>query len=46
MLTSAVLASEGLVLRGVVSEWQRPLSGEDIERLVAAMYKGEDSLDI
>ena len=46
MLTSAVPASEGLVLRGVVSEWQRPLSGEDIERLVAAMHKGEDSLDI
>lgn len=46
MLTSVVPASEGLVLRGVVSEWQRPLSGEDIERLVAAMYKGEDSLDI
>jgi hypothetical protein len=46
MLTSAVPASEGLVLRGVVSEWQRPLSGEDIERLVAAMHKGEDRLDI
>ena len=46
MLTSVVPASEGFVLRGVVSEWQRPLSGEDVERLVAAMRKGEDRLDI
>ena len=46
MLTSVVPASEGFVLRGVVSEWQRPLSGEDVERLGAAMRKGEDRLDI
>ena len=42
MLTSVVPAPEGLVLRGVVSEWQRPLSRADIERLVAAMRGGQD----
>jgi len=46
MLTSVVPAPEGFVLRGVVSEWQRPLAGDDIERLVAAMRRGEDHLDI
>ena len=46
MLTSVVPAAEGFVLRGVVSEWQRPLSRDDIERLVAAMRAGKDRLDI
>ena len=46
MLTSVVPAPEGFVLRGVVSEWQRPLARDDIERVVAAMRGGEDRLDI
>ena len=46
MLTSVAPAPEGFVLRGVVSEWQRPLSPDDIERLVAAMRGGQDHLDI
>jgi hypothetical protein len=46
MLTSVVPAPEGLVLRGVVSEWQRSLSRADIERLVAAMRGGQDRPDI
>jgi hypothetical protein len=46
MLTSVVPAPEGFVLRGVVSEWQRPLSRDDIERLMAAMRGGQDRLDI
>ena len=46
MLTSLAPAPEGFVLRGVVSEWQRPLSPDDIERLVAAMREGKDRLDI
>lgn len=46
MLTSVAPAAEGFVLRGVISEWQRPLSRDDIERLVAAMRGGQDRLDI
>ena len=46
MLTSVAPAPEGFILRGVISEWQRPLSPADIERLVAAMRGGQDHLDI
>jgi len=46
MLTSVVPAPGGFVLRGVISEWQRPLSPDDIERLLAAMRGGKDRLDI
>jgi hypothetical protein len=46
VIWSAISCRMHFVLRGVVSEWQRPLSGEDVERLVAAMRKGEDRLDI
>jgi len=46
MLTSVVPAPGGFVLRGVISEWQRPLSPDDLERLLAAMRGGKDPLDI
>ena len=45
-LTSVVPAPGGFVLRGVISEWQRPLSPDDIERLLAAMRGGKDRLDL
>jgi hypothetical protein len=45
-LTSVVPAPGGFVLRGVISEWQRPLSPNDIERLLTAMRGGKDRLDI
>jgi hypothetical protein len=37
MLTSVEPAPGGFVLRGVLPEWQRPLSRSDIERLLATM---------
>jgi hypothetical protein len=46
MLTSVATASGGFVLRGVISEWQRSLSREDIDRLLAAMRGGKDRFDI
>lgn len=45
MLTSVVPAPGGFVLRGVISEWQRPLAPDDLERLLTAM-RGKDPLDI
>jgi LmeA-like phospholipid-binding len=45
-LTSVAAAPGGFVLRGVINEWQRPLSADDIERLLAAMRGGKDRLDI
>ena len=46
MLTSVEPAPEGFVLRWMLSEWERRLSPEDIERLLAAMRGGKDRLDI
>ena len=46
MLTSVEPAPEGFVLRWVVSEWERRLSPDDIERLLTAMRGGKDRLDI
>jgi hypothetical protein len=42
MLTSVEPAPGGFVLRGVLPEWQRPLSRSDLERLLAAMRGGKD----
>ena len=46
MLTSVAPAPEGFVLRWMVSEWERGLSPDDIERLLTAMRGGKDRLDI
>ena len=46
LLTSVEPAPGGFALRGMVSEWQRPLSRDDIERFVAAIRGGHDRLDI
>jgi hypothetical protein len=46
MLTSVEPAPGGFVLRGLLPEWQRPLSRSDLERLLTAMRGGgKDSLD-
>jgi LmeA-like phospholipid-binding len=46
MLTSVAPAPGGFVLRGLLPEWQRPLSRGDIERLRTAMRAGKDRLDL
>jgi hypothetical protein len=45
LLTSVEPAPGGFVLRGVLSEWQRPLSRADLERLLATMRGGRDQPD-
>ena len=46
MLTSVEPAPGGFLVRGLFSEWQRSLSREDLERLLAGMRAGGDRLDI
>ena len=46
MLTSVESAPGGFLVRGVFSEWQRSLSRDDVERLLAGMRAGQDRLDI
>jgi hypothetical protein len=46
MLTSVEPAPGGFVVKGMLSEWQRSLSRDDIERLLSAMRSGKDRLDI
>ncbi len=46
MLTSVEPAPGGFLIRGLFSEWQRSLSREDIERLLAGMRAGQDRLDV
>ena len=41
-LTSVQPAPGGFVLRGVLEEWQRPLSRSDLDRLLAKMRGGQD----
>jgi len=36
----------GFVVRGTLSEWQRSLSREGVERLLASMRAGKERLDI
>ena len=45
-LTSVEPAPGGFLVKGMLSEWQRSLSRDDIERLLAAMRAGKDRLDI
>jgi hypothetical protein len=45
MLTSIEPAPGGFVIRGLLAEWQRPLSRADIERLLAAIRAGRDEPD-
>ena len=46
MLTSIEPAPGGFLVRGLFSEWQRSLSRDDLERLLAGMRAGQDRLDI
>ncbi len=46
MLTSVEPAPGGFLVRGLFSEWQRSLSRDDVERLLAGMRAGGDRLDI
>ena len=45
MLTSVEPAPGGFVMRGLLPEWQRPLSRADLERLAAKMRGGQDQLE-
>jgi hypothetical protein len=46
MLTSVEPAPGGFVVRAMLSEWQRTLSREDIDRLLSGMRAGKDRLDL
>ncbi len=46
VLTSVEPAPEGFVLRGMLGEWQRSLSRQDVDRLLAGMRAGTDRLDL
>jgi hypothetical protein len=46
MLTSIEPAPGGFLARGLISEWRRSLSRDDVERLLAGMRAGQDRLDI
>jgi hypothetical protein len=46
VVTSVEPVAGGFVVRGTLSEWQRSLSREGIERLLAGMRAGEERLDI
>ena len=45
MLTSVEPAPGGFVMRGMLSEWQRPVARDDLERLLAAIRGGQDQPD-
>ncbi len=46
MLTSVEPVPGGFLVRGLFSDWQRSLSRDDVERLLAGMRSGQDRLDI
>ncbi len=46
MLTSVEPAPGGFLVRGLFTEWQRSLSRDDLERLLAGMRAGQDRFDI
>jgi len=46
MITSVQPVAGGFVMRGTLSEWQRSLSREGVERLLAGMRAGKERLDI
>jgi len=45
-LTSVEPAPGGFVVRGVLSEWQRSVARDDVERLLAAIRGGKERLDL
>ena len=45
-LTSVRPVAGGFVMGGMISEWQRSLSREGVERLLAGMRAGNDRLDL
>jgi len=45
-LTSVEPAPGGFVVHGMLSEWQRSMARDDIERLLAAMRGGKDRFDL
>jgi hypothetical protein len=46
ILTSVRPVAGGFVMRGMLSEWQRSLTREGVERLLAGMRAGNDRLDL
>jgi len=46
MLTAVEPAPGGFTVRGLLSEWRRPLSREDIDRLLSGMRSGQVHLDL
>ena len=46
MLTSVEPAPGGFLVRGLLSDWQRSLSRDTVERLLAGMRAGTDRIDI
>lgn len=46
VLTSVEPAPGGFVVRGMLSEWQRSVARDDIERLLTTMRGGKDHLDL
>jgi len=46
MLTSVRPVAGGFVMGGMISEWQRSLSREGVERLLVGMRAGNDRLDL
>ena len=46
VLTSVEPAPGGFEVRGMMSEWQRSIGPDDIERLLAAMRGGKDHVDL
>lgn len=45
-LTSVERAPGGFVVRGMLSEWRRPVARDDLERLLATMRGGKDRPDL
>ena len=46
MVTSVEPVAGGFLMRGTLSEWQRSLSREGVERLLAGMRAGKEHLDL
>ena len=46
MLTSVEPVAGGFIMRGMLGEWQRSLSREGVERLLAGMRAGNDRIDL
>ena len=46
MLTSVEPAPGGFLVRGLLSDWQRSLSRDAVDRLLGGMRAGTDRIDI